>query len=249
MLLAVVNHARTAEALALKRAFTPHLETVAIDSGSALSAEERAGFDVALPNVYYAGLLNAVAAATTGRPAAEPVYVWASDVAHDDPAAVVARAAAAFADPRIGLYAPSAWFAGQRQMHRRPGGALRQVLFVEGFCFATRLGLLRALCPVDPAVNTMGWGLDLQLGYLAHAAGLRCVVDDAVEVRHPRATGYPKAEASRQRRNWVAAQSPAARRFHRIASWEWAKRRPFVAWLAGSRWWQPGRIAYPGGRS
>ena len=63
MLVAVVNHGRTADALALGRAFAAAAEVVLIDSGSDRDAQQAGDFDLALPNVYYAGLLNAAVAA------------------------------------------------------------------------------------------------------------------------------------------------------------------------------------------
>ncbi len=236
MLFIIINHRHNQATIALKAAFSPHADVLAIDSGSDLTPAERPHFDLALPNVYYSGLLNAAAEATGTRPDDEIVYVWCSDVSHESASAVLARASEAFADPRVGTYAPSAWFSGHPQMWNKHTGALRHVPFVEGFCFATRAGLLRELCPIDLSLNAMGWGIDMHLGYLTLRRARRTVVDDRIEVKHPRSTGYSKSIAGQQRIAWTAALPPAARRFHRIAAWSWTKRRPFSAWVCSWTW-------------
>ena len=236
MHVAIINHEHTAAALALKAAFAPHAEVLALDSGSNLTTAERSQFDLALPNVYYSGLLNAVAESTAGLDDNDVVYLWSSDVSHGDYAAAVSRAREAFLDPGVGTYAPSAWFSGHRQMWNKRTGGLRPVTFVEGFCFATRAGVLRRLCPVDTSVNALGWAVDIQLGYLTRRSALRTVVDDRLEVRHPRSTGYSTRAAALQRRAWLAQLPAGARRFHRVASWTWTKRRPFAAWISSLRW-------------
>jgi hypothetical protein len=217
MLLAVINHGLSGQALALKRAFAPHTPALAIDSGSALTSVERAAFDLALPNVYYSGLLNAVATASANLPADEPVFIWCSDVTAPDYERACALAADALARPDVGTYAPSAWYSPHRQMWNRRSGALRAVTFVDGFCFATRASLLRQLCPIDTKRNRLGWGLDVQLGYLTRHARLRAVVDDRLEVRHPQSTGYSRPAAGRERGAWQAQLPREPRWFHRLA--------------------------------
>jgi hypothetical protein len=239
MLIAILNHGHTAAALALKRAFAAHAPTVALDSGSTLTAAERAGFDVALPNVYYSGLLNAVAELAAPLGDGEPVYCWASDVSHSDPAQVLARAQEAFADPAVGTYAPSAWYSGHPQMWQKRTGRLRRVLFVEGFCFATRAGLLRQLCPIDTTMNSHGWGIDIHLGYLTRGAGLASVVDDRLRVEHPRSTGYSATTAARQRKAWAARLPRGARWFHRLASIDLFKRGPGMRVVLALPWSKP----------
>jgi hypothetical protein len=236
MLFTIINHRHNQASIALKAAFAPHVDVFLIDSGSDLSPAELPHFDLALPNVYYCGLLNAAAHAARSRPADEVIYLWSSDVSHDFPAAVLARATEAFADPRVGTYAPSAWFSGHAQMWNKHTGALRPVPFVEGFCFATRAGLLRELCPIDTSLNAMGWGIDMQLGYLTLHRAQRTVVDDRIEVKHPKSTGYSTSIAQQQRAAWSANLPPAARRFHRVAEWSWTKRRPFSAWVCSWPW-------------
>lgn len=217
MLVAIINHALTRHALELKRAFSPHARTIAIDSGSLLTTDEYPQFDVALPNVYYSGLLNAVAEQSAGLDAADPVYICCSDVTVGDPARAIALVREAFSDRRIGSYAPSAHHSDHRQMACERTGRLRVVTFVDGFCFATRAGLLRQLCPIDLQQNLRGWGLEVQLGYLTRRAGQRTVVDDRIEVQHPRSTGYCRREAWRERGAWQARLSSRPRLFHRLA--------------------------------
>jgi hypothetical protein len=236
MLVAIINHAQTAAALALKQAFSAQATTVALDSGSTLSDAERAGFDRALPNVYYSGLINAVAELAAPLGDDEPVYVWASDVSVGDPGRAVALAQEAFENPQIGTYAPSAWFSGHAQMWNHRTGRLRRGTFAEGFCFATRAAVLRALCPIDTRINAFGWGLDLQIAFLTRQRRQYVVIDDRIEVSHPKSTGYSTSEAQRQRQAWVAGLSPRARRYHRVASWGWTRQPPLTALVHSLPW-------------
>lgn len=236
MLIAIINHEQNAAALALRQAFAPHARAVAIDSGSRLTDEERRGFDRTLPNVYYCGLINAVAEFAAPLGDAEPVWVWASDVSAEDHGRAVALAADAFNDPKIGTYAPSAWFSGHPQMWNRGTGRCRRATFAEGFCFATRAAVLRALCPIDTQVNALGWGVDLQLAFLTRQRRQHVVIDDRVQVSHPQSTGYSTDAAQRQRMAWLAGLPPRARRYHRVASWGWTKRPPFTAWVESLPW-------------
>jgi hypothetical protein len=214
LLVAVVNHGHADAALALGRAFRSAAEVVLIDSGSSLSPDQARGFDLVLPNVYYAGLLNA-AAALAARLRADHLYLVCSDVRFSDCALAVRRAEAAFDRPGVGVYAPSARGSVHRQMSGRAGGRLRPVAFVDGFCFAARCDLLRELCPVDTALNALGHGLDVQLGYLAMRRGLASVVDDELTVEHPLGSGYHQGEARRQWRRWArTALTARARLFH-----------------------------------
>lgn len=224
MVVAILNHALTEQALALKRTFSVHARTLAIDSGSALTPEQRAAFDLALPNVYYSGLLNAVAEQTQTLPPDDHVLVWCSDVTYDNYDRMCAVIREVFAAPRLGIYAPCGTHSDQPQMRNRHSGGLRRVTFVDGFCFAVRSSILQQLCPVDLRLNRRGWGLDVQLGYIARHHGWHVVVDDRVQVNHPRSTGYSRSDAWRERGQWQAALPPAPRLFHRLARRAFAKR-------------------------
>jgi hypothetical protein len=216
VLVAVVNHGQTDAALALGRSFRRAAEVVLIDSGSDLSREQARAFDLALPNVYYAGLLNAAVALAAERGAAV-LYLVCSDVRVPDGALAVRRAEAALDDPRVGVYAPSARGSAHLRMGRRRGGRLRPVAFVDGFAFAARRELLERLCPVDTRLNALGYGLDVQLGYLALGEGLASVVDDGLTVEHAAGSGYSRADAEEQWRRWRrAVLSRRARLFHRL---------------------------------
>ena len=70
--------------------------------------------------------------------------------------------------------------------------------------------------PVDTRVNRLGWGLDVHLGYLARHAGLCAVVDHAMPVHHPMASGYDGQLARAQRDAWYGTLPPAARLFRQL---------------------------------
>lgn len=225
MLVAIVNHECNDGAVALVNGFRPYADVVAIDSGSNLEEQHDGIFDLKLPNVYYSGLLNVAYEEMRRRPAHGVLYFICSDVRIDDFAAALAYAEEAFQDPRTGVYAPSANTSAHLQMLCKHTETLRPAVFVEGFCFATRVSLLQKLCPVDTHVNRLGHGLDIYLGFLALQAGLRCVIDDRITVVHPGESGYDQPEARRQRHAWIARQGGAAKRFHRLAGWTPCKTR------------------------
>jgi hypothetical protein len=188
---------------------------VAIDSGSRLAAAEAAWFDQRLPNVYYGGLWNAAVEACGDLADHDVLYFICSDVAVPDAGLAIERARRAFADARIGVYGASATGTSFPTMRNRGTGGLRDLPFVDGFCFAARLFLLRAMAPIDTRVNALGWGIDVHLSLSAHIAGLRCVIDDGVEVGHDFGSGYAYDEAHAQWKAWLATQPPAVRRGHR----------------------------------
>jgi len=234
MLITIVNHNHTAQALQLAQRLRFYGEVVTLDSGSHLTPLEQTAFDVCLPNVYYCGLLNAAYAELVKRPQHTALYFICSDVEMADPATIT-LAAEAMRVPTIGVYAPSAWGAHQPQMRPRNTGGCRSALFAEGFCFAVQHAVVQQLCPIDTHLNVLGWGVDILLGYWSWSLGRRVLVDDRVIVRHLPGTGYSRAEARRQRKQWIAQQSGAAQKFHHLATWEFMKTElgPWVwGWLS-----------------
>jgi hypothetical protein len=239
LLTAIVNHNRNANAIALRQGFAPLSPVVLIDSGSAIAEEERAWFDECLPNVYYSGLLNRTCAFANALPDDDALLLICSDVEIDQPETLVARLTEAFRDPSVMVWGPTSLGSPHPQMWPRTTGQIRQVSFVEGFCFAARKSLLARVCPVDLAVNRYGWGIDVLLGYLAASLGGRSLVDDGIEVRHPITTGYAIPEARAQRDAWFARLSPRARRFRQLATLPGVREglgcRLLCRWAAGAR--------------
>ena len=224
LLCIIANHNRNAEALALKARIAPHCDCLIFDSGSANPPSD---FDRKFPNIHYAGLLNEACREAQAQAASHLLFIT-SDVGIDDPARLIAR----IRDLRPALYGPSLRErdGNHRQMIRRAAGGVRAASFVDGFCFAVETRLLARLCPVDLAQNHIGHGLDIYLGFLALGLGRPALVDDDISVTHPQGSGYDDAAARRQRQDWISRQSPAARRFHRLASMTFFK-RPLGQWL------------------
>lgn len=217
MLVSIVNHNCNAEAIALRGAFAAHAKTVLLDSGSRLTPIERQQFDECLPNVYYGGLLNRTAEIARARPADMPVLLVCSDVGVPDAWHLLDCMKNAFADPKVMVWAPSARVKSFPHMVPHGTGGIRRVSFADGFCFAARRCLFDLVCPVDVSVNRIGWGPDVQFGYLAAISGGRCVIDDRVEVRHADGAGYDTTEASKQYLAWRRRFPWPARFFHRYA--------------------------------
>jgi hypothetical protein len=232
----VVNHARNREAHELVQALRAHVPALAIDSGSTFAAGEEAWFDLRLPNVFYSGLFNAAVAACADLADDDVLYFVCSDVSVPDAGRALERTRIAFADPRIGVYGASAQGTSFSTMRNRGSGGLRELPFVEGFCFAARMSVLRAVAPVDTALNTLGWGIDIHLAFAARVAGLRCVVDDAVQVTHDMGSGYSQEEALAQMKAWFAAQPAAVQLGQRLIFRSWAQTRLGTLYLQVFPW-------------
>jgi hypothetical protein len=229
----IVNHNVNRNAIELARGFAPHAPTVAIDSGSRLDPAEVPHFEIRLPNVHYSGLMNEAVLYVAGLNDDDVMYFICSDVSFADHAAATQRLEAVFRDPAVGAYAPSANASSHPSMLCHGSGGARPVCFVEGFCFASRIGLLRRMCPVDLEVNRIGWGLDVYLGYLALASGRRSVVDDEVCVHHPWPSGYAKDDARRQRDRWFRTLPRAARAFRLLAGTGFSHTTPGIRLITG----------------
>lgn len=215
MLVSIVNHNCNAEAIALRQAFSALAHTVLLDSGSSLSPAEREHFDECLPNIYYGGLLNRTAEIAKAQPADAPVLLICSDVGVADAAALLDCMADAFSDPKVMVWAPSARVKSFPHMIPHGTGGARRVTFADGFCFAARRYLFDRVCPIEVSINRIGWGPDVQFGYLAAISGGRCVIDDRVEVKHLDGPGYDAATASDQYAAWRRLFPWPARFFHR----------------------------------
>jgi hypothetical protein len=234
---AIFNHNRNRDAHALADGFRAFAPVIAIDSGSDFGPGEAAWFDLRLPNVYYAGLLNAAVAACDDMAAGDVLYVVCSDVRVADYGLAASRAGDAFNDPRIGVYGPSATGTSFPMIRNHGAATLRDVPFVEGFCLAARLELLRGLVPVDTTVNALGWGVDVHLSWRARVARYRCVIDDGIEVQHEFGAGYTHSAARAQMKAWLQTQSFAARRGHKLLFRSFSQ-TPLGLWrLRVEPWW------------
>ncbi|WP_462247683.1 hypothetical protein [Ekhidna sp.] len=218
MVVVSINHNHNENVKNHKTGFSPYVDFMAIDSGSKLEEHQKSYFDIELPNVYYSGLINAAFEYFHDRSDDFIIYFIASDVVIDDYLKSIERVKFAFSHSDIAVYAPCANESPHKQMVSGYGEGLRQVNFVEGFCFAVRLGMLRKMCPIDIKVNKIGWGLDVYLGYLAMKQGLKSVVDYEIEVFHPTSSGYDIAKARNQRDNWFNGLEKAARVFRKWAT-------------------------------
>lgn len=217
MLTVIINHEHNANAVELRLAFEAHGPVKLIDSGSTISVDDRRHFDDCLPNVYYTGLLNRAAELAAGLPATDPVLVICSDVEISNPGELLACLRSAFTAPGHAVWAPSSRGSDLPQMWPESGGGLKRVSFVDGFCFAARRELLTTLCPVDLAVNRLGWGLDVHLGYLATRQRHYSLVDHRVSVHHPLGSGYSDGAATVQWETWASTLPRSARFYHRWA--------------------------------
>ena len=224
VLVTVVNHQCNQQAITLKQGFAKLAETCLIDSGSELSEQEREAFDQVHGNIYYSGLFNQ-AVETLLKSNKTWLLFIASDVRVANYGIFMQRLLRAMESKNIGVYSPCSSGSNHRQMWCKNSGKMRPVAFVEGYCFAARRDLLEKIYPVDAAINRMGWGIDVYLGYYAFKQGLLSVVDDRVRVEHPIESGYCSDTARKQRDQWLTTLPSKAQRFQRLSSWVFFKTR------------------------
>jgi len=234
LLIAIINHGLNEKALHLKKTLGRFASVVAIDSGSVLRDEERLGFDLCLPNVFFGGCVRAATALAEQRGHTH-LLLWASDVSCPHPERLIRRCRQALGDGRTGVYAPAAEHSFHRQMAPRPGTGLARVSFTDGFCFASSLDLFSRICRDFSGVR-LGFGMDIHLGYLARMLGLEVCIDHECLVHHPAGAGYSVSAATREWNEWLQAQPVQTRLFHALARKRLAKTRLGMRALLALPW-------------
>lgn len=205
ILCCIFNHNRNAEAIAWSQRLSPWFDTLILDSGSEPRCEHPTA--VPLDNVYYSGLVNEAydRAVAGGYPW---VMLLTSDLQiREKDAPRLAEAMREISrSVNVGLYQPSTAWRGRSLPQSRCHftGRMRPANFQEGWFHLVRTDLLAQICPIDTAVNRLGWGIDLALSHFARLAHLLILVDDRIRVVHPGGSGYNTEEALRQMRAWHA---------------------------------------------
>lgn len=201
----IVNHRQNDNALALKELFHPLTLTCLMDSGSELPPQQALHFDKIYPNIYYSGLYNEALRIFLESDLKLMLFIT-SDVTVPDPAALVHNIRSVMSDDRVGLYGPVSTGGVHPWGMPAHTGGVREVPYVEGFCFSAHRRLLETLGALDTSVNSLGWGIDVALGYISNRLGLRVLVDDRLEVLHPKASGYSRSSADDQMKQWFRNQ-------------------------------------------
>ncbi len=226
----IFNHNCNDNAIKLASEFKRLTNTYVIDSGSSFKdSDEESHFDKLLPNIYYCGMINEII--HHFQPDSTVICFIASDVNIKDTGLLYQRLLKAFEDPKIGIYAPSVNKEGSNhpQMHNKMTNGFRKALFVDGFCFAARIEILKTLFPINIELNKIGWGVDVYLSYLALKSKMISVVDDAIQVEHfvgPNNHTNPQAflnEAKMERARWFKTLPKGAQHFKVATSIELLK--------------------------
>lgn len=200
ILICITNHNVNNNAILLKRNFTKYFKTIIIDSGSNETPEE---FDILLNNVYYTGLFNESIKQTKLRKK-KYLFFIASDVIINSEDYEKIYSTISDLNEDIWLWAPSS--SGQSHTHCKnlSTNVLRDVPYLEGFCFLSKIDLFNFLYPVDLKLNKYGYGIDILLGYnCIRNKRKRCVVDDRIEIHHTPGTGYDMGQALMMMYRWM----------------------------------------------
>lgn len=184
VLLVIANYDFSANADDLKIRLSPYFDTLLIDNSSPTPPT---GADLILPNNQYTGLWNAAVRLALERQT-EWLFFIAADIQIPTPERLAKCVEQVINKRSIGVYTPSlqrdsrAYFTA---CFGRDSGKLRECFMVEGFCFLARTAILKKLYPVDMALNSYGWGIDLMTAYHAYRSGYKVMVDDRVSIYHP----------------------------------------------------------------
>lgn len=198
ILVCITNHNSNENAIDLKNNFSKYFDTIIIDSKSDEILEE---FDFKLGNVYYTGLVNESVKQCRIRNK-KYLFFIASDVYYDNCEKVFNIISNL--DNNIYLWSPSS--RGQSHYHCKDlkTESVREVPYLEGFCFLANVDCFEGLYPVSIEKNLYGYGIDLLLGYnCIKRLRKRCVIDDRVEIYHKEGTGYNQGKALQDMYNWM----------------------------------------------
>lgn len=77
----------------------------------------------------------------------------------------------------------------------------KTVPFIEGYCFGVNRTLLKCL----NLSNIYGYGLDVEMGYKAHANNLRCFVDNSVCIHHEYGKSYSDMDATEEYKQFLSS--------------------------------------------
>lgn len=102
-------------------------------------------------------------------------------------------------------------------MQPRKDGKFRKAPFSDGFCYAFNKKIVEEVCPVDLNINSLGYGLEVFLGYQAMRHGKYVIIDHGLQVSHPHTTGYNSDQARIQRDRWFQLHEKQAQLFYKMA--------------------------------
>jgi SAM-dependent methyltransferase len=166
----------------MKAGLSESFRTIIIDSSSPQPPRTA---DLVIPNNYYPGILRK-AQEVLKESEEDWLFFISSDVEVDNFQDISLLFRLASKNRELGIVAPSvskgSTFSFSLQS-QQPYSQLREVGVVEGFCFLVRRDLFLELS--IPETNRLGWGLDIELCFLAYKSGLKVVVDDRFKIFHP----------------------------------------------------------------
>lgn len=199
MICVIFNHNHNENSANLLEMFSRDMDTVVLDSGSSV---EDPRFSI-MGNIYYSNLLNESARLMNLMNKSWLLFIT-GDIEIDKENYTKLITATKNLDG-IGSYSPSVSKISKSHgfCKRVSDSGLRDVNFNEGFMSIVSSDIINKICPVNSNINKHGWGLDVYTGYQCKKSGLRCVVDDSVEVYHPHSTGYDLSEASYGMYSWA----------------------------------------------
>lgn len=198
ILVCITNHNNNDNSIKLKKDFSKYFESIIIDSKSDLIIDE---FDIKLENVYYTGLLNQSFKETIEKNKKKCFFI-ASDVYIDNISDIVDCILSL--DDDIYLWAPSSRGQSHDHCKNKKSTSLREVPYIEGFCFLSDIEVVKNLYPICTKRNKYGFGIDLLMGFnCIKLLKKKCVVDDRVEIYHREGTGYDQSKALYDMYNWM----------------------------------------------
>lgn len=185
VLVSIANYNFSANADFLKKNFSIFFDTLLIDSSSETKPDL---VDFVILNEFYSGLWNkSVDLAINNN--SDWLFFVASDVEIKDFNNTCQRIDFVMKDDTIGVWSPSVTENSRCSfnfMFNQKSQAMRNVPYVEGFCFLCRTCLLKLMYPTPIDQNIYGWTLDILMCNIAKFNNYQVVVDDSVCIFHPK---------------------------------------------------------------
>lgn len=107
----------------------------------------------------------------------------------------------------IGIYTPAINDTGYE--HLKPGvKGWKNVAAAERMIFCATREVISAVFPIDTAISSLGWGIDLYMGFICRNLGLKCIVDTDVVFGYKDELQYDIRKADDELKNFIDAKGP-----------------------------------------
>jgi hypothetical protein len=199
ILIAIFNYKHDDNAKRWLNILSPYFDACVLDSGN----DETVNEFIQFPNIYYGGLFN-----ETKKLSEKKNYKWVgiitSDVIIDDIEAdkLIDRLKTLKTMKNVGIWSLIGDKNGHsnRYVYARYKSQFYRTL--EGFFIFTNATVFNEVPYIDITINLYGHGIDYLQCYLSNKMGYINIVDEDINIYHPKDKGYNATEARKQSRKY-----------------------------------------------